>query len=81
MTERIWRLFEYFLHHTWPLAHDISTMLEARGHNGGRKSVVTADKLKRARELFAKGLIVREAAVRMKDVAIGRVQRVAGAHG
>jgi DNA invertase Pin-like site-specific DNA recombinase len=39
---------------------------EARGHKGGRKPVVTVDKLKRARDLIAKGLTVREAAVRMK---------------
>jgi DNA invertase Pin-like site-specific DNA recombinase len=39
---------------------------EARGHKGGRKPVVTTDKLKRARELIAKGLTVREAAIRMK---------------
>jgi DNA invertase Pin-like site-specific DNA recombinase len=39
---------------------------EARGHKGGRKPVVTTDKLKRARDLIAKGLTVREAAVRMK---------------
>src|SRR3984957_1829183 len=39
---------------------------EARGQKGGRKPVVTIDKLKRARDLIAKGLTVREAAVRTK---------------
>ncbi len=39
---------------------------EARGHKGGRKPVVTTDKLKRARDLIAKGLTVRETAVKMK---------------
>lgn len=38
----------------------------ARGRTGGRKPVVTADKLKRARALVAKGLTVREAATRLK---------------
>jgi DNA invertase Pin-like site-specific DNA recombinase len=39
---------------------------EARGHKGGRKPVVTIDKLKRAHDLIAKGLSVREAAARLK---------------
>ncbi|MCO1345944.1 recombinase family protein (plasmid) [Burkholderia multivorans] len=40
---------------------------KARGRNGGRRPVVTADKLARARELIdAKGLTVREAAARVK---------------
>jgi DNA invertase Pin-like site-specific DNA recombinase len=39
---------------------------EARGRKGGRKPVITADKLKRAREMIDKGLTVREAAVRLK---------------
>ncbi len=39
---------------------------EARGHKGGRKPVVTIDKLKRARDLIAEGLTIREAAVRVK---------------
>jgi DNA invertase Pin-like site-specific DNA recombinase len=39
---------------------------EARGRKGGRKPVITADKLKRAREIIEKGLTVREAAVRLK---------------
>jgi len=38
----------------------------ARGRKGGRKPVVTADKLQRAREHIANGLNVREAAVRLK---------------
>jgi DNA invertase Pin-like site-specific DNA recombinase len=39
---------------------------EARGRRGGRKPVVTSDKLKRARGLIAKGFTVREAAARLK---------------
>ncbi|KPX12500.1 hypothetical protein ALO71_200019 [Pseudomonas amygdali pv. dendropanacis] len=38
----------------------------ARGRKGGRKPVVTADKLKRAREHIANGLNIREAAARLK---------------
>jgi len=38
----------------------------ARGQKGGRKSVVTQKKLKRARVLVADGLTVREAAKRLK---------------
>lgn len=38
----------------------------ARGRKGGRKPVVTEDKLKRAREYLANGLNVREAAARIK---------------
>ena len=38
----------------------------ARGRKGGRKPVVTADKLQRAREHIANGLNVREAATRLK---------------
>ncbi len=38
----------------------------ARGRTGGRKPVVTEDKLKRAQALVAKGLTVREAATRVK---------------
>ena len=38
----------------------------ARGRKGGRKPVVTAEKLERARTIIAKGLTVREAAVRLK---------------
>jgi len=39
---------------------------EARGRKGGRKPVVTIEKLKRAREMIGKGLTVREAALRLK---------------
>jgi DNA invertase Pin-like site-specific DNA recombinase len=39
---------------------------EARGRKGGRKPVVTSEKLKRAREIISKGLTVREAAIRLK---------------
>jgi len=38
----------------------------ARGRKGGRKPVMTADKLQRAREYIANGLNVREAAARLK---------------
>lgn len=38
----------------------------ARGRKGGRKPVVSSDKLKRAREHIANGLNVREAATRLK---------------
>ena len=40
--------------------------LEARGRTGGRKPVITAEKLKRARDIIDKGLTVREAATRLK---------------
>ena len=36
------------------------------GRKGGRKPVVSADKLARARSMVAKGLTVREAATRLK---------------
>lgn len=39
---------------------------EARGRRGGRKPVVTVDKLRRACQLMAKGLTAREAAARIK---------------
>lgn len=39
---------------------------EARGRKGGRKPVVTAEKLTRARALVASGLTVREASARLK---------------
>jgi DNA invertase Pin-like site-specific DNA recombinase len=42
------------------------TAAAARGRRGGRKPVVTADKLERARVLMSKGLTVREAATRLK---------------
>lgn len=38
----------------------------ARGRKGGRKPVVTSDKLDRARSFIAKGLTVREAAIRLR---------------
>lgn len=38
----------------------------ARGRKGGRKAVVTAEKLERARAIITKGLTVREAAMRLK---------------
>ena len=38
----------------------------ARGRKGGRKPVVTGEKLRRARTIIAKGLTVREAATRLK---------------
>ena len=39
---------------------------EARGRRGGRKPVVTEEKLRRPRELIAKGLTAREAAARIR---------------
>ncbi|HFT7270751.1 TPA: recombinase family protein, partial [Pseudomonas aeruginosa] len=42
------------------------TAAAARGRKGGRKPVVTADKLQRAQEHIANGLNVREAATRLK---------------
>jgi DNA invertase Pin-like site-specific DNA recombinase len=42
------------------------TAAAARGRKGGRKPVVTTDKLQRAREHLAAGLNVREAAARLK---------------
>ncbi|MBU9348635.1 recombinase family protein [Burkholderia multivorans] len=56
---------------------------KARGRNGGRRPVVTADKLARARELIdAKGLTVREAAARVKvgKTALYRALSVAEAN-
>jgi DNA invertase Pin-like site-specific DNA recombinase len=38
----------------------------ARGRKGGRKPVVTGEKLERARAIIAKGLTVREVATRLK---------------
>jgi DNA invertase Pin-like site-specific DNA recombinase len=38
----------------------------ARGRKGGRKPVVTGEKLERARSIIGKGLTVREAATRLK---------------
>ena len=42
------------------------TAAAARGRKGGRKPVVTTDKLQRARKHIANGLNVREAAGRLK---------------
>lgn len=42
------------------------TAAAARGRKGGRKPVVTTEKLQRAREYIANGLNVREAALRLK---------------
>jgi DNA invertase Pin-like site-specific DNA recombinase len=42
------------------------TAAAARGRKGGRKPVVDTEKLKRARDMVAKGLTVREAATRLK---------------
>ena len=42
------------------------TAAAARGRKGGRKPVITAEKLERARAIIGKGLTVREAAVRLK---------------
>ena len=42
------------------------TAAMVRGRAGGRKPVVTDDKLRRAREHIARGLTVREAAMRVK---------------
>jgi DNA invertase Pin-like site-specific DNA recombinase len=38
----------------------------ARGRKGGRKPVVTGDKLARARAMIARGLTVRETAARLR---------------
>ena len=38
----------------------------ARGRKGGRKPVITSEKLGRARAIIAKGLTIREAATRLK---------------
>jgi len=42
------------------------TAAAARGRKGGRKPIVTDDKLKRARGMVGKGLTVREIATRLK---------------
>lgn len=47
----------------------------ARGRKGGRKPVVTAEKLQRARKHIVKGLNVREAAARLK---VGKTAIYAG---
>ena len=48
---------------TWLVRSASST---SRGRRGGRKPVVTVDKLLRAKALVAKGLTVREVASRLK---------------
>ena len=53
------------------------TAAAARGRKGGRKPVVTADKLQRAREHIANGLNVREAATRLKGEQDGTVAKLA----
>ena len=52
----------------------------SRGRRGGRKPVVTADKLSRAKALIGKGLTVREAASRLKieDRALRRARQKTG---
>ena len=50
----------------------------ARGRKGGRKPVVTGEKLERARAIIAKGLTVREAATRLK---VGKTALYAALHG
>jgi len=42
------------------------TAAAARGRKGGRKPVITDERLKRAREMVGKGLTVREIATRLK---------------
>jgi DNA invertase Pin-like site-specific DNA recombinase len=51
----------------------------ARGRQGGRKPVVTPDKLARARVLIANGLTVREAASRVKVGKTALYQAIAEA--
>jgi DNA invertase Pin-like site-specific DNA recombinase len=51
----------------------------ARGRRGGRPPVVTDDKLRRARELIARGLTVREAAMRLKVGKTALYQALRGA--
>ena len=50
----------------------------ARGRTGGRRPVVTEEKLQRARALVAKGLGVRDAAVRLKVGKTALYQALAG---
>ena len=47
-------------------AHAGLTAAAARGRKGGRKPVITDERLKRAREMVGKGLTVREIATRLK---------------
>jgi DNA invertase Pin-like site-specific DNA recombinase len=55
------------------------TAAEARGRRGGRRPVVTDEKLRRARGLVAKGLTVREAAMRLKVGKAALYQALRGA--
>ena len=55
------------------------TAAEARGRRGGRRPVVTDEKLRRARGLVAKGLTVREAAMRLKVGKTALYQALRGA--
>ncbi len=49
------------------LSHEASRdSLARRGRKGGRKPVITPDKLARAKAHLARGLTVREAAARVK---------------
>ena len=50
----------------------------ARGRRGGRRPVVTEDKLKRARLLLAQGLTVREAAARLRIGKTALYEALAG---
>lgn len=58
------------------------TAAAARGRKGGRKPVVTAEKLQRAREYLANGLNVREAAARLKigKTALYAAMQAASSH-
>jgi DNA invertase Pin-like site-specific DNA recombinase len=51
---------------------------EARGRKGGRKPVVTSDKLARARQHLSAGLTVREAAARVKVGKTALYQALSG---
>jgi DNA invertase Pin-like site-specific DNA recombinase len=57
------------------------TAAAARGRKGGRKPVVTADKLKRARTLMTQGFNVREAATRLKVGKTALYEALATAEG
>ncbi|BDA87232.1 invertase (plasmid) [Aureimonas sp. SA4125] len=54
---------------------------EARGRKGGRKPVVTPDKLTRARAHLAAGLTVREAAARVKVGKTALYEAISGTAG
>ena len=54
---------------------------EARGRKGGRKPVVTLDKLTRARAYLAAGLTVREAAARVKVGKTALYEAISGSAG